>query len=122
MRRRFKVPDCRFSHIKVKALAASGQWNEFHSFATERRPPIGYEPFVMALVFHNQPVSIICRYIERIESADDRFHFLFELKLWEPAIKLACWLKDTEKLNKIRGSCSDFQLQQSIVARLAQLA
>mmetsp|Transcript_5269 Transcript_5269/g.16131 ORF Transcript_5269/g.16131 Transcript_5269/m.16131 type:complete len:723 (+) Transcript_5269:707-2875(+) len=106
LQRHFKVPERRLSYIKIQALAASGQWDEFHRFALERRPLVGYRPFVLALLHHSQPISIISTYF----------------KLWQQAMETAWHLKDSEKLNKVRVNCNDVQLKKVIAARLAQLS
>lgn len=121
IQRRFKVSDLRFSHIKVKALAASGQWDAFHVFANERRPPIGYLPFVNTLLSYSQPALASSMYIEQIPSAEDRFNLFFKLKLWQSAIETAVRLNDLEKLNQVHASCDDPRLRVQIDERSARL-
>ena len=121
IQRRFKVSDRRFSHIKVKALAASGQWDAFHAFATEKRPLIGYRPFVYTLLSYNQPTSASSMYIERIPSAEDRFILFSKLKIWPSAIETAIRLNDVEKLDQVHASCHDPQLRMQINEHRARL-
>jgi len=45
LQKQCKVPDKRFWHVKVRALAESGQWDELRKFANEKKSPIGYRPF-----------------------------------------------------------------------------
>ncbi len=44
------MPDKRFWYIKVKALAASGQWELLRQFANEKRSPVGYKPFAQVIL------------------------------------------------------------------------
>ncbi|KAK7237096.1 vacuolar protein sorting (Vps) complex subunit [Aureococcus anophagefferens] len=122
IQRRFRVPDRRFCHIKVKALAASGQWAQFHAFAVERRPLIGYRPFILALVNCNQPTSKVLKYVDRVQSVDERFSLLVEFKLWRPAIETASRLNDLEKFIQLQSSsCNDPQLRAEISQQLIRL-
>jgi vacuolar protein sorting-associated protein 16 len=41
IQKQFKVPDKRFWHVKVRALAMSQQWDELRRFANEKKSPIG---------------------------------------------------------------------------------
>lgn len=121
VQRRFKVPDRRFCHIKVKALAASGQWNRFHAFASERRPLIGYRPFIDLLINHEQPRRDVTAYIDRIQSTDDRFHLFSKYGLWRPAIEIATRLSDVEKLAQLLTICTDPEVQVEISKQLTRL-
>jgi hypothetical protein len=122
VQRRFRVPDRRFCHIKVKALAASGQWAQFHAFAVERRPLIGYRPFILALVNCNQPTLKVLKYVDRVQSVDERFSLLVEFKLWRPAIETASRLNDLEKFIQLQSSsCNDPQLRAEISQQLIRL-
>lgn len=53
--RQFKVPDKRFWHVKVRALAASHQWDDLRKFANEKKSPIGYKPFAERCIEQRQP-------------------------------------------------------------------
>lgn len=44
-----QVPDKRFWYVKVKALAASGQWEALRQFANEKKSPVGYKPFAQVI-------------------------------------------------------------------------
>jgi len=81
IQKRFKVPDRRFSHIKVKALAASGQWHALRIFASEKKSTIGYSPFVRVCVQHGQPVSEVEYYMSRVATVEERSSLHAELGL-----------------------------------------
>ena len=69
---RFKVPDKRFWQVKVKALAASGQWDELRKFANERKSPVGYQPFAERCIEARQPPDAIAYYIDRMVESEQR--------------------------------------------------
>jgi hypothetical protein len=50
VRSTFKVPDKRFWWIKLKALAATHNWEGLEAFAKSKKSPIGYEPFVVSRI------------------------------------------------------------------------
>ncbi len=121
LQRHFKVRDYHVCHIKLRALAASGQWREFRIFANKGRLTIGYKPFVCALVQHKQPVSDVSDFIECVPSVKERFDLLVELKLWGPAFEIALNLKDTKKLHQLSGTCDDSHIKYRIDAHLIHL-
>lgn len=67
-----QVPEKRFWHIKVKALAASGQWEALRQFAAEKKSPVGYKPFAQACIAHRQPATSTKGYIDRITQLEDK--------------------------------------------------
>lgn len=44
----FRVPDKRWWWLKLKALAATQNWEGLEAFAKSKKSPIGYEPFVVS--------------------------------------------------------------------------
>jgi hypothetical protein len=71
LQNKFKVPDRRFLQIKIKALAASGQWLSFKALA-EKKTALGYAPFVRACIRHGRPPSDIKFYMNRIVSSEEK--------------------------------------------------
>lgn len=114
VQKRFKVPDHRFLHIRVKALAASGQWQALKSFAGEKKPIIGYAPFVRVCVQHCRSVSEIDAYLNRVVIPEERISLCSELNLWRHAAESAMCSGDKYRLLEIRKACTD----ASVVARI----
>ena len=79
LRRRFKIPDRRFSYLKLTALAASGQWHALRGFSAEKSA-IGYAPFVRVCIEYGQPASEIEYYMNRITIDNERHSLRAELK------------------------------------------
>jgi Vps16, C-terminal region len=66
------VPDKRLWYLRVRALAASGQWSALKQLSVERKSPIGYRPFAAAALEHKQPRFEVEHYAERITQTDER--------------------------------------------------
>jgi len=79
LRRRFKIPDRRFSYLKLTALAASGQWHALRGFSAEKSA-IGYAPFVRVCIEYGQPASEIEYYMNRITIDNELNSLRAELK------------------------------------------
>merc|ERR1719238_2174342 len=94
----FKVPDKRYWWLKLKALAASNQWRDLEKFSKEKRPPIGYGPFVQICLDHNRDGDAR-RYIERIDKPAQRAEFYLKMEDFEAAAQGAIAAKDTKLLH-----------------------
>jgi len=64
--RRFKVPEKALWYMKVEAFARSDGWGQLRALANEKRSPIGYKPFALVCIEHNQPQAEIEHYIDKI--------------------------------------------------------
>ena len=113
IQKKFKVPDKRFCHLKVRAMAETGQWEALAALSGERKPPSGFRPFAEAAFKHGN-VAEAQKYIARMKEADDRFECLVHMKMWKPAAELAFKLKDTDKLESVMSQCSDAELKSRI--------
>jgi len=120
IQKHFKVPDRRFWHVKVKALARSGQWKELKQFANQKKPPIGFAPFARACMEFGASEDEVAYYIERVQNLEDRCSLFMQVKRWNKAVECAQKLKDPEKLLHIRAVCKDPKVTQFIEQTLAQ--
>lgn len=66
------MPDKRYWYIKIKALAASGQWEALKQFANDRKSPVGYKAFAQACIEYKQPSGAVEVYIDRITQLEDK--------------------------------------------------
>jgi hypothetical protein len=111
--KKFRVPEKRLWHIKVKALAESQQWPQLRALGDSKaKPPIGFKPFAMAAIMGKQPVSEIMRYIERVTSSEERFDLFFEANLWKRALDEAGKLRDSRRVTNVRSSCNSAEVQR----------
>lgn len=105
--RQFKVPDRCYYYVKIRSLAASGQRELLRSFADERKPPVGYLPFVRAGLEFGHPVLEVAMYVGRLASAEARFEYYVHLKMWQRAAETAFRSRDSDRLGQIRSACDD---------------
>jgi len=94
----FKVPDKRYWWLKIKALAVSGRWKELETFCKEKRPPIGYGPFVQICLEHDKTGDAL-RYIHMIDKPSTRAEFYIKMDDYENAAKDAIAAKDVKLLS-----------------------
>ncbi|CAM9402118.1 unnamed protein product [Chrysoparadoxa australica] len=102
LQQRFKVPEKRFWHIRIKAMAACGQWKALQALAAERKSPVGYKPFAAVAIKYERPPEEISGYVDRIVNADDRFQMLLDAGSNEKASEMALKSKDPRKLVEVR--------------------
>ena len=111
--KKFRVPEKRLWHIKVKALAGSEQWPQLRVLGDSKaKPPIGFKPFAMAAITGKQPVTEIMRYIERVTSPEERYDLFCEATLWKRALDEAGKLRDPRRVSNVRSSCNSAEVQR----------
>ena len=65
-----------FYHMKIDALGLQRDWSGLESFATSKRSPVGYIPFVSVCQQYKAPRSVLVRFIEKIGDAGKRAELL----------------------------------------------
>lgn len=73
LRSTFKVPIERFYLLKIKALSATYNWPALEKFSLERKPPVGFKPFVDACIEggnNNEAMKYILKLTNLQEKAD----------------------------------------------------
>lgn len=111
--KKFRIPEKRLWHIKVKALAESEQWPQLRTLADSKaKPPIGYKPFAVAAIKGKQSVSEIMRYIDRVQDGEERYDLYCEAGLWKKAFEEAGKLRDVRRLANVRSSCDSAEVQR----------
>lgn len=101
----FKVSDKRFWMVKIKALAAAGNWEQLEKFAKDKKSPVGYEPFVRACISCGSK-SDGEKYVARVAEPKVRTDLWIELGNLEEAAQSAAALKDLATLEHIRELAS----------------
>jgi len=120
--RRFRIPDKRFWHIKVKAFSDSNQWSNLKSLGDSRKSPIGYAPFARAAIRGKQPENEIKHYLRKISVQEERYDLLCEAGMWREALDIATELKDPRRLLNVKSLCNNEALQIEVDQRLGSLA
>ena len=109
--KRFKISDKIVWQFRVDVLAEMGEWATMKRYATEKKPLIGFKPFAVACIKHNQPIAEIEYYIDRIDSKEEKFDLYIDLEIWGKAVDAAYKLKDPIRLQEVGRLCKDATLQ-----------
>jgi len=113
MAKRFRVPEKRLWHVKVRAFAESGQWANLRNLADSRaKSPIGFKPFALAVIKGKQSTSEIMRYVDRVASLEERYDLFCEAKLWKRALEEAAKLKDYRRMMHVQSLSNSLEIQQ----------
>lgn len=114
--KKFKVPEKRLWHIKVRALAESHQWPLLRNLADSRvKPPISLKHFAMAAIKGGQSQVEIMFYIDRMQDkndGDDRYDLFCEAGYWKKALEEAVAKGDGGKIANVRSTCHDPDIQR----------
>jgi hypothetical protein len=120
IRQEFKVPDRRFYHIKIKALAQMRLFNELEKFAKEKKPPVGFEAFADACLEQNQP-SEAAKYIARISDPRLRADYYMRILYWREAAESAAQAKDVQLLTKIAQKAASADVRHFAEQQISML-
>ncbi|KAL7500422.1 hypothetical protein ACHAWT_008896 [Skeletonema menzelii] len=114
--KKFKVPEKRLWHVKVRAFSESGQWAVLRNFCDSRaKPPIGIKPFALAVIKGKQGEAEIMHYVGLMQDktdADDRYDLLCEAGLWKKALEEAVKQGDGRKIVNVRSLCNNPDIQR----------
>ena len=120
--KKFRIPDRRLWHIKVKAFSESAQWSNLRLLADSRsKSPIGYAPFARAAIRGRQPSTEIVKYIEKITAAEERCDLLSEAGMWKRALEEAIRIRDARRLMEIKTKADSPELQMQAEQALRKL-
>jgi len=119
--KKFKVSEKTLWHIKVQCFSRTGSWSNLAKLAAEKKSPIGYKPFALACMKHNQPTSETEKYVDKITSFEDRYELYVELSLWRKATEAASRLRDTARLTHVLRVCKDSPLERQIQEMLSKM-
>ncbi|KAG0558247.1 hypothetical protein KC19_10G014100 [Ceratodon purpureus] len=97
----FKVPDKRFYWLKVFALATAKQWEALEKFSKEKKPPIGYKPFVEACIEEEENAEAL-KYIAKLTDPQERAEAYARIGMEKEATEAAAQAKDSELLGRLK--------------------
>jgi len=113
--KKYKVPEKRQWHVKVRALSESGQWAALRNFADSRaKPPIGIKPFALAAIRGGKGQVEITLYIDRMtdrSDGEDRYDLFCEAGMWKKALEESVRLGDGRKVAHVRSMCNSPYIQ-----------
>jgi len=105
--RKYKIPEKRLWHLKVRALSESSQWPALRNLCDSRaKPPIGIKPFAQAVIKGRQGQVEIMHYIGLMTSdtdAEDRYDLYCEALMWSKAYDEAVRLGDPRKIAHVKS-------------------
>lgn len=120
--KKFRIPEKRVWHIKVKAFADSKQWSNLRILADSKKSPIGYKPFARAVIKGKQTPTEIARYVDRVAIPEEKYDLLCEAEMWKPALEEAAKMRDQRRILNVKSLCqqSDIQLMaDQMMGRIA---
>lgn len=97
----FKVSEKRWYWLKVFALATIRDWDALEKFSKEKRPPIGYRPFVEACIDADEKGEAL-KYIPKLTDPRERAESYARIGMAKEAADAASQAKDGELLGRLK--------------------
>lgn len=97
----FKVSEKRWYWLKVFALATIRDWDALEKFSKEKRPPIGYRPFVEACTDADEKGEAL-KYIPKLSDPRERAEAYARIGMAKEAADAASQAKDGELLGRLK--------------------
>ncbi|XP_058101113.1 protein VACUOLELESS1 [Magnolia sinica] len=101
VRAEFKVSEKRWYWLKVFALATIRDWDALEKFSKEKRPPIGYRPFVEACIDADEKGEAL-KYIPKLADPRERAESFARIGMAKEAADAASQAKDGELLGRLK--------------------
>lgn len=120
--KKFRIPEKRLWHIKVKAFADSKQWSQLRILADSKKSPIGFKHFARAAIKGKQTETEILRYIDRVQTAEEKYDLLCEAELYKLAIEEAVRLRDPRRIMNVKTLCNNTEIQLLADQMLGRIA
>ncbi|KAG6541575.1 hypothetical protein Mapa_017028 [Marchantia paleacea] len=99
----FKVPDKRFYWLKIFALAMTKNWEALEKFSKEKKPPVGYKPFVEACIEEDEKDEAL-KYIVKLSDPQERAEAYEKLGMSAEAATAAAQTKESEILGRLKST------------------
>ncbi|VVA29168.1 PREDICTED: vacuolar [Prunus dulcis] len=109
----FKVSEKRWYWLKVFALATIRDWDALEKFSKEKRPPIGYRPFVEACIEADEKGEAL-KYIPKLTDPRERAESYARIGMAKEAADAASQAKDGELLGRLKLTFSQNAAASSI--------
>ncbi|XP_057955473.1 protein VACUOLELESS1 [Malania oleifera] len=97
----FKVSEKRWYWLKVFALATIRDWDALEKFSKEKRPPIGFRPFVEACIDADEKGEAL-KYIPKLADPRERAESYARIGMAKEAADAASQAKDGELLGRLK--------------------
>ncbi|XP_073050524.1 protein VACUOLELESS1 [Primulina eburnea] len=109
----FKVSEKRWYWLKVFALATIRDWEALEKFSKEKRPPIGYRPFVEACIDAGEKAEAL-KYIPKLADPREKAEAYARIGMAKEAADAASQTKDSELLGRLKLTFSQNTAASSI--------
>ncbi|KAK4278482.1 hypothetical protein QN277_016322 [Acacia crassicarpa] len=109
----FKVSEKRWYWLKVFALATVKDWAALEKFSKEKKPPIGYRPFVEACIEADEKAETL-KYIPKLADPRERAESYARIGMAKEATDAASQAKDGELLGRLKLTFSQNAAASSI--------
>ncbi|XP_065851815.1 protein VACUOLELESS1 [Euphorbia lathyris] len=109
----FKVSEKRWYWLKVFALATIRDWDALEKFSKEKRPPIGFRPFVEACVDADEKGEAL-KYIPKLADPREKAEAYARIGMAKEAADAASQAKDGELLGRLKLSFAQNTAASSI--------
>ncbi|XP_057461359.1 protein VACUOLELESS1 [Actinidia eriantha] len=113
VRTEFKVSEKRWYWLKVFALATIRDWDALEKFSKEKRPPIGYRPFVEACIDADEKGEAL-KYIPKLADPREKAEAYARIGMAKEAADAASQAKDGELLGRLKLSFAQNAAASSI--------
>ncbi|KAM7260084.1 hypothetical protein ACFE04_015825 [Oxalis oulophora] len=97
----FKVSEKRWYWLKVFALATIRDWDALEKFSKEKRPPIGFKPFVEACIDADEKGEAL-KYIPKLADPREKAEAYARIGMAKEAADAASQAKDGELLERLK--------------------
>ncbi|KAF9588742.1 hypothetical protein IFM89_015179 [Coptis chinensis] len=113
VKQEFKVSDKRWYWLKVFALATIRDWEALEKFSKEKKPPIGYRPFVEACIDADEKAEAL-KYIPKLADPREKAESYVRIGMPKEAADAASQTKDSELLGRLKLTFSQNASASSI--------
>eukprot|EP00258_Populus_trichocarpa_P004599 XP_002306748.2 protein VACUOLELESS1 [Populus trichocarpa] len=109
----FKVSEKRWYWLKVLALVTIRDWEALEKFSKEKRPPMGFRPFVEACIDVDEKAEAL-KYIPKLADPRERAEAYARIGMAKEAADAASQAKDGELLGRLKLSFAQNTAASSI--------
>lgn len=114
LKKEFGIPDTRYWWVKIRALAQRRDWEGLSRFSKEKKPPIGFVPFV-TVCLQQGATNEAAQYIPRISDPHKQVEFLVKIEKFVEAAAIAHKdLKDPNAIQTIRNRAAKAQDRRAV--------
>ncbi|GAX81388.1 hypothetical protein CEUSTIGMA_g8819.t1 [Chlamydomonas eustigma] len=103
LKKQFSISDKRFYWLKILTLCEEKSWEELDMFASERKSPIGWEPFLQLAKKHAAPRDVQSRIIAKMPDNITKAEMFTAIGCTREAAEVAAKIRDSDLFAKIQG-------------------